>query len=148
MDAVSHILSVGQEAEAQGVGKVFISPGRGDVPELKGTLHGVAFTLEPTIQKKRKATTAFLEALQRGLDFIRQNPGEAEKILQKRFSGMSPEVIKGVTSTVVANVPKTLAVDPRGYDIEAKMLKQAGILKQDAPPLGELNASDQLSGSR
>lgn len=142
VDAVSHILSVGQQAEAEGIGQIYISPGHGDVPALKGTLHGVAYALQPTIDAKRPDTKAFLKAMQRGLDFIHEHPEDAVRILQKRFSGMSPKVLSTVGATVVANVPKTLAIDPHGYEVEADMLKQAGILQKEAPPLDKLAVSD------
>ena len=141
VDALSHILSVGQQAEEEGIGRIAVSPGRGDVAALTGALHGVAFTLQPTIDNQRADLVKFLRALQRGMDFVHQDPTGAREILAQQFSGMSPAVLDSVLSIVSANTATSLTVDPHGYDAEARMLSETG-LTGTPPPLESILAGD------
>ena len=143
VDALSHILSVGQQAEKEGIGHIAISPGRGDVPALTGALHGVAFTLQPTIDNQRADLVKFLRALQRGMDFVRQDPKGAREILAQQFSGTPPAVLDGVSSIVSANTATSLTVDPHGYDVEARMLSETR-LTGTPPALASILAGDVI----
>lgn len=141
VDALSHVLSIGQQAETDGVGRLYISPGRGDIPALDGAVHGVAYTLQPVIDNQRADVTAFLRALRRGMDHVRTEPDSAKRILADYLSGMSPAVIDSLLPIVSAHTPDSLAVDEEGYRAEAKMLSETGLVQGTAPPLDAVVAT-------
>jgi len=138
VDALSHVLSVGQQAEALGAGRLYISPGRGDVPELVGAVHGTAFSLKPVVDRKRPAVAAFLAGYQRSMRLLKSNPGEARAIAAKYLAGLSDEVIDKLLPVLAENTPAALAVDPKGFQAEADVVYSTGLVSGSRPALADL----------
>jgi len=145
VDAVSHILSIGQQAELDGVGRIFISPGRGDIPALQGVVHGVAFALQPTIDGHRGELVKFLRGLHRGMQYIHADPADARQVLADLLTGMSPAVIDALMPPITANAATSLNVDPRGYQAESDMLTKSGLAPGGAPPLNDIVSADLIA---
>jgi ABC-type nitrate/sulfonate/bicarbonate transport system substrate-binding protein len=62
-DALAFFQPIAQQAEAAGVGSNYISPARGDGPDLAHSAHGVVFTTQRILDKKPKEVTAFQRAV-------------------------------------------------------------------------------------
>lgn len=147
VDALSHVLSVGQKAEDEKIGTLYISPSRGDVPKLVGTAHGALYTLQGVIDKKPDAIKGFSAAYQRGMQFFKENPEESKAILQDYLSGMSPAVVDQLMPVLSKSFPDKLEVDPKGWDIETDMVYSTGLVEGDPPKLEDLTAPDMLPSS-
>lgn len=74
VDALAFFQPVGQQAEATGVGDIYISPSRGDIPEFEHTAHGVVFTTQEVLDEKGEEVEAFQRAIARANDDIHNDP--------------------------------------------------------------------------
>src|SRR5262245_8087621 len=54
VDVLAFFQPIAQQAESAGVGRTYISPARGDVPSLRGALHGVTFSTKKLLDRKDK----------------------------------------------------------------------------------------------
>ncbi|CAM5201883.1 hypothetical protein CDEF62S_04429 [Castellaniella defragrans] len=52
VDALSFPQPVGEQAEATHIGEIYISPTRGDVPQISHMVHGVVFTTQSVLDEK------------------------------------------------------------------------------------------------
>jgi NitT/TauT family transport system substrate-binding protein len=129
VDALSFFQPVGQQAEASGVGRIYISPARGDVPELRGQLHGAVFTTTDVISRKGKAVAAFYRAIGKAEQVIHRDPAKFQALLQKYQSTLSPEVIKALVVTLAREVPLDPAPDKASYDQAVDFHEETGLIK-------------------
>jgi NitT/TauT family transport system substrate-binding protein len=83
VDALSFYKPVGEAIETQGLGRIFISPLRGDVPQMQGQLNSVFYTKASLIRVKPNTFKALVRAMAMALAFIRKYPDQAIRILQK-----------------------------------------------------------------
>lgn len=70
VDALAFFQPVGQIAEMQGVGEIYISPQRGDVPSMEGQLHGALFSTTAALEEKGELIAGFNRAIDSALAFI------------------------------------------------------------------------------
>ncbi len=63
VDALSFPPPTGQVAETRGIGNIFISPARGDVPAVQGMPYTVIWAKQSVIDAKPKAIRAFIRAI-------------------------------------------------------------------------------------
>lgn len=146
VDALSFFQPVGQQAEATKVGRIFISPARGDVPELADAVHGVLFTTQNVIDRKPMAVAAFLRAIATAEKLITSNPAETKELLQK-YQKTLPE------STVDALVPvlqKEIPADPLpvegAYDKSAAFHQDSGLVSSP-PSFSDLTPTNWISSA-
>jgi len=90
VDALAFFQPIGQQAEAAGIGRIYISPAAGDVPSMAGALHGIVFTRESILKGKSKEIKSFQTAIDRSLKVIADNESEARDLLGQYLSG-TPE---------------------------------------------------------
>lgn len=136
VDALSFFQPVGQQAEATGVGRIYISPARGDVPALKGATHGVVFTTQGVIDRKDKAVAAFLRAIAKAEATINGDDAKAGDLLQNYQKAMKPETVQALVPVLQAEIPDTPALTEAGYNLSAEFHLQTGLVTA-APPFTE-----------
>jgi ABC-type nitrate/sulfonate/bicarbonate transport system substrate-binding protein len=143
VDALSFFSPIGQAAEAQGTGDIFISPDNGDVPGLKGDVHGIFYTRQSVIDARPKAVQAFIRAVAQAENYIQANPARAQVLLNDYL-----KLGKGVSSAVYAATSPVWAKNPQlsqsSYDVASQFHIQAGLIKS-APPYDNLVATDTIN---
>lgn len=86
------------------------------------------------IQKNPETVQRTVNAFQKALDYIQENPSDSANLLIKRF----PEVQKDVAEKAINNMisarvfPKNTEVSKAGWDTAIKLRKDAGDIKGDA----------------
>jgi NitT/TauT family transport system substrate-binding protein len=145
VDALSFFSPIGQAAEAQGIGDILISPGRGDIPGLRGDIHGVFYTRQSTINTRSKAVLAFIRAVTQAETYIQQNPSQARTLLNN-YLKLGPQV----TATTYAATAPVWAPNPQisqaAYNVAAQFHVQAGLIKA-APPYSSLVATNTINSA-
>ncbi|MBT0768275.1 ABC transporter substrate-binding protein [Kineosporia sp. J2-2] len=132
VDALSFFQPIGQQAEVTGVGRLFISPARGDVPEMKGQTHGVAFTTRSVINRKGPAVQAFLRALKRAETLINEDTAKTTELFQEYQETMDPKAVADILPILQAEVPDDPTPDAEGYGTSATFHQDSGLIEQ--PP--------------
>src|SRR5690606_8458017 len=83
VDALSFFQPIGQQVEAADKGQSYISPAAGDVPTLRGALHGVVFSTQELIDNKKEEIQGFQRAMTKVLTDIHGDRDEVRKLLGK-----------------------------------------------------------------
>jgi NitT/TauT family transport system substrate-binding protein len=140
VDALSFFSPIGQIVEAQGIGDLFISPDNGDVPALRGDVHGLFYTRQAVIDSKPRAVAAFIRAVAQAESYIQSQPAKAKVLLSKYL-----KLGKSVSNAVYAATSPVWAKDPQinqsSYNVAAKFHVQAGLISV-APTYNALVATN------
>jgi NitT/TauT family transport system substrate-binding protein len=128
VDAVSFFAPTGQVAEAQGIGDIFISPMRGDVPAMNGQLHGVIYAKQSVINAKPKAIAAFIRAIAQAETFIRNNPAQATVLLGKYLGIKNQALVKTIFAVMLPVIPQTPQISQQAYNTANQFHVQAGLI--------------------
>ena len=137
VDALSFFQPIGQQAEATGVGRIYISPARGDVPELTGITHGAVFTTQPTIDRKGNAVAAFLRAIASAEKTITDDPAKAKILMQKYQETINPTALEAFMPVLAKEIPSTPTLPEEAYQKSATFHQNSGLLTE-APAYGSL----------
>ncbi len=132
VDALSFFQPIGQQAEATGVGRIYISPARGDIPELTGALHGALFTTQDVIDGKGKALSAFLRAIAKAERTITDDPTKAKQLLQKYQATVNPATVTALVPILQKEIPKDPTPTADGYAKSAAFHQQSDLVT--SPP--------------
>ena len=127
VDAVSFPTPAGQEAEAQAIGDLFISPVKGDVPSMQGMIYGVLYTTQQVIVTKPKAVQALIRAFAQAEAWIAQHPAQAAALLQK-YLQIDRTTTTTVAQAAMSSVPQTPQVSQQGYTIANQFHVKAGLI--------------------
>lgn len=119
VDALSFFQPVGQQAEATGVGEIYISPTNGDVPALTDAMHGVLFTTQAVIDENGDAVAAFLRGIARAEELIANDPEKTAELLEKYLEGLDPDTIEALIPILAIEVPESPAPNEDGYNKSA-----------------------------
>ncbi|HZR43013.1 MAG TPA: hypothetical protein VFB12_23035, partial [Ktedonobacteraceae bacterium] len=117
----------GQEAEAQAIGDLFISPVKGDVPSMQGMIYGVLYTTQQVIVTKPKAVQALIRAFAQAEAWIAQHPAQAAALLQK-YLQIDRTTTTTVAQAAMSSVPQTPQVSQQGYTIANQFHVKAGLI--------------------
>lgn len=82
---------LGQQMEMEGQGVIFLY-GR-EVAEFKDFIHEVLIVQKQLVEKDPDLVTRTVRAMARSNNFIQDQTAEASKLLQKRFAGITPDVL-------------------------------------------------------
>jgi NitT/TauT family transport system substrate-binding protein len=145
VDALSFFSPVGQTAEAEGIGDIFISPVRGDIPGLRGDVHGVIYTKESTIKAMPNAIAAYIRAINQAEQFIANNPAE-DKVLLQKYLGLSQSITDAVYAATASGIPTSPMVTEAQYDVAGQFHLSAGLIKT-LPPYNQLIATSTISSA-
>ncbi len=139
VDALSFFMPIGQAAEARGVGDIFISPVRGDIPGLRGDVHGVFYTTQSIINAKPQAIAAYIRAINQAEQFIQSNPSEAKTLLNQ-YLGLGQSVTDAVYTAASAGIATSPTISQAAYNVAGQFHVQAGLIKS-IPPYCQLVAT-------
>jgi NitT/TauT family transport system substrate-binding protein len=131
VDALSFFWPVPQAAETQGLGETLISPAAGDVPGMEDQTHGVAFTTEEVINAKPEAVEAFIRAIARAEDLIKNEPEEAKQLLGDYQSTLDEETLDAEFEDLQPSVPDSPEITEEQFDQIIEFHETAGLLDQD-----------------
>ncbi|MDA8267001.1 MAG: ABC transporter substrate-binding protein [Actinomycetota bacterium] len=138
VDALAFFQPVGQLAEALGVGSIYISPARGDVPQLNGATNGTVYTTPSRIAAKKQAILDFIAGLNQAEQYIHSaSAASIVNLLQAYDSGMSAAVATSLVSVLRSEIPSSPAFNRAGYKAEVVANVQGG-LAPSAPPYSTL----------
>lgn len=133
VDALSFFQPIGQQAEATNVGKIYISPTRGDVPKLTGAMHGVVFSTKAALKSKGPAISAFLRGIQRAEVLIHNaSPVTLTKLLAKYQVGMNPATLEALVPILQKEIPASPLPTETGFGKSAAFHKLTGLVTKVA----------------
>ncbi len=127
VDAVCWPVPVGQQAEAQGIGRIFISPAKGDIPAMSGMIYGVIYAKQSVIDTKPKAVQALIRAIAQAETWIEKNAAQARTLLQKDLQ-LDGKTTNAVAQAAMASVPQTPQMREPGYRVAMQFHVDAGLL--------------------
>ncbi len=133
VDALSFFQPIAQQAAAAGIGSAYISPARGDIPGLTRVTHGVVFTTQEVLDKKRKEVAAFLRAIARAEHDIHSNPAEVKALLPEYLKGANPKALAAIPALLATEVPDGIGIARGSYDTAVKFHQETGLIKQPPP---------------
>ncbi len=128
VDAISFFAPAGQQAEGRGIGDIFISPGRGDIPSMQGQLHGVFWGKQSVIDAKPKAIQAFIRAIAQAEDFIHKHPTQAVTLLGRYLQEKNPETLKTIFAAMVPIIPSNPQICQKAYETANTFHVKAGLI--------------------
>lgn len=144
VDALSFFQPIGQEAEATNIGRIFISPTRGDVPELKGATHGVLFTTQNVLDSKGKAVAAFLRGIAQAEKLITSDQTQTKALLQKYQPALNPQTLDRLVPVLQKEIPANPTPQQHGYQVSANFHQQSGLIASP-PPFSTMVPSSWIS---
>lgn len=130
VDALAFFQPIAQQAEAAKVGRSYISPARGDVPSLRGALHGVVFSTKKLLDRKQEEVAGFQRAMQRALDDIHGDPKRARALLGAYLKDSNPLALDALMPILAKEVPRLPAVEREPYDTALKFHLDSGLIKK------------------
>ncbi|MCT1655802.1 ABC transporter substrate-binding protein [Brevibacterium luteolum] len=137
VDALAFFQPAGQMAEAEGVGEIYISPQRGDVPNMTGSLHGVLFSTGDLIEAKGEQVDAFNAGIDRALEFIADNPDESAELLTSYLEGTDPAAVKALEQILPQEMAASTAVERSAFDTAVEFHNESGLIG-DRPDYSEV----------
>lgn len=137
VDALSFFQPIAQQAEAIGAGRTFISPPRGDVPSLKGALHGVVFSTQELLEAKPDELAAFQRAMTKAHADIHGDPALTRELLGKYMENANPAAVDALAAVVPQEIPESIEVQRASYDI-ARTFHLDSELVDSAPAYDEI----------
>ncbi len=132
VDALSFFQPIGQQAVATGVGRIFISPARGDIPAMQAETHGVAFTTQTVLDRKGPAVQAFIRAIGKAEETIHGDPAKVTALFKQYQETLDPKAIAALVPILQAEVPQEPTPQPDGYAKAAAFHQESGLIA--APP--------------
>jgi NitT/TauT family transport system substrate-binding protein len=145
VDALSFFSPIGQAAEAQGIGDIFISPVRGDVPGLRGDVHGICYTKQSVIDSNPQAIAAYIRAINKAEVFIQNDPAETKKLLNS-YLGLGQSVTDAVYNAQIAGVAHNPQISQSAYTVAGDFHVKAGLVSL-VPSYGLLVASNAIDSA-
>jgi ABC-type nitrate/sulfonate/bicarbonate transport system substrate-binding protein len=130
VDALAFFQPIAQQAEATGIGRTYISPVRGDVPQLATVAHGVVFTTQPILDRKGKEVAAFQRAIERAQRLINDTPGEVGALLTEYLEGIDPKALAALTPIVSEEIPPRIGFTRDAYDTAIEFHRKTGLVKR------------------
>lgn len=130
VNALAFFQPVAQIATATKVGKLYISPARGDVPAINGATNGAVYTLSSILPKKQAAIIAFDKGLAKAESYIQSaSSSSLVKLLTSYNTGMSKGVATSLVPILKTEIAKTPAFNKAGYSAEATVNVKGGLVK-------------------
>ncbi|GAB3575910.1 hypothetical protein GCM10027445_39100 [Amycolatopsis endophytica] len=130
VDALAFFQPIGQQAEAAGAGRIYLSPARGDVPSLKGALHGVVFSTRKLLDRKKTEFAAFQRAVGRAMTDIHGDPAGARELLGQYLKSTDAAALDALLPILRDEVPPGPEVQQASYDVARKFHLDSGLVKK------------------
>jgi ABC-type nitrate/sulfonate/bicarbonate transport system substrate-binding protein len=147
VDAVSYAQPLGQEASITGIGSIYISPSRGDIPALDGAVQGVLYTDQAVLSSKKAAVEAFVTAIAKAEHLLHTaSDSELTTLIGDYLPSLTPAVVAAVIPLVRSEVPGTPTVPTAGYQSVAAFHKASGLFL-NPPSYGTLIDTSLISAA-
>lgn len=130
VDALAFFQPIAQQAAAAGAGKTFISPARGDVPALRGALHGVVFSTQKLLSRKRAELAGFNRAIAKALTDIHGNQAQVRSLLGQYLKGSNAKTLDALLPILGREVPRTPRLQRASYDVARKFHLDSGLVRR------------------
>ncbi|PXY22227.1 ABC transporter substrate-binding protein [Prauserella muralis] len=130
VDALAFFQPIGQQAEATGVGRIYLSPARGDVPSLRGALHGIVFSTTRLLDRKREELAGFQRAIQRALDVIHGDEARARDLLGRYLDKSKPAALDALLPILRREAPRTPAVRRGAFETARRFHLESGLVSK------------------
>jgi ABC-type nitrate/sulfonate/bicarbonate transport system substrate-binding protein len=141
VDALVFFQPVGQQVVADGIGSIYISPTRGDVPGMTNQPHGVAFTTGAILKEKPKQLAAFVRAIALAEKLIHSDPQKAAALFKTYQSSLAPKTQAEMLPVLEKEIPDTPVLTQQGYAETLRFHQIAGLAK-DAPDYATVSGDD------
>ncbi|NBE92305.1 ABC transporter substrate-binding protein [Nonomuraea sp. KC401] len=128
VDALAFFQPIAQQAEAAGIGRNYISPARGDVPQLSSVAHGVVFTTQATMEEKAEEVAAFQRAVGRAQRLIHEQPAQVEPLLAEYLKGTDAEALAALSEIIREEIPKEIGFARTSYDTAVAFHRETGLI--------------------
>jgi ABC-type nitrate/sulfonate/bicarbonate transport system substrate-binding protein len=129
VDALAFFQPIAQIAEATGVGRTYISPARGDVPSLRGALHGVTFSTRKLLDRKKDEIVGFQRAMSRALTDIHGDPAHARDLLGRYLKETDPKALDALMPILTKEIPTSPDLDERAYRTALRFHLDSGLVR-------------------
>jgi ABC-type nitrate/sulfonate/bicarbonate transport system substrate-binding protein len=130
VEALAFFQPIAQQAEAAGIGRTYVSPARGDVPGLRGVLHGVTFSTRRLLDRKKKELAGFQRAMGRALADIHGDADEARALLGAYLKASSPKSLDALMPILLKETPAKPDLDKTAYDNAVKFHLDSGLVRK------------------
>ncbi len=107
LDAVSFAWPLSMVAETQNIGHALVMPAEGDVPAMRGELHGVMYARPETIDKRADALAAFVRAIGRAQHFIHGNKPAARDFFTKYDAQLDGAIVERLNRAYLPVLPQS-----------------------------------------
>jgi len=145
VDALSFPQPVGQQAEATHSGSIYISPARGDIPQLKRVVHGVVFTTQPVLDHKGPAVIAFVRGIADAEQFIHSADASSVRALFKAYRPtMGDATVDRLLTILRAEIPADPGISQAEFEGEVQFNLKSGLIKE-APDYATMVPSQWLN---
>jgi NitT/TauT family transport system substrate-binding protein len=144
VDALAFFQPIAQQAEAANAGKTYISPVRGDVPTLRGALHGVVFSTQKLLDRKPAELAGFNRAIARALTDIHGDPAQVRNLLGLYLENTDAAALDALVPILGREIPRTPQVERPSYDIARTFHLDSGLVKK-APTYEEVLVSPPVA---
>jgi ABC-type nitrate/sulfonate/bicarbonate transport system substrate-binding protein len=137
VDALAFFQPIAQQVEAAHIGRTYISPVRGDVPTLRGALHGVVFSTQKLLDRLPAVLAAFNRAIARALTDIHGDPEQVLSLLGQYLENTDAAALDALVPILEREVPRTPQVERASYDTARAFHLDSGLVKK-APTYEEV----------
>lgn len=141
VEVLSFFQPVGQQVETEGLGSIYISPPRGDVPDMAGQLHGVVFASGDAVESKRTQIDAFNTAIGSALAFITEGGDELKTLLSEYLENTAEDTVDQLLEILPHQTPSDPAPTEESYDIAAAFHVDSGLV-EEAPDFADFVLGD------
>lgn len=131
VDALAFFQPVGQIAEAQDAGEIYISPQRGDIPEMAGALHGVLFSTTGVLEEKSDEVAAFNRAIESALQFIASDPDATADLLADYLGDTEPTVVDALAQILAEEMASSVTVTEDSYGTATAFHVDSGLISSN-----------------
>lgn len=128
VDALAFFQPVGQMAETQDVGEIYISPQRGDIPDMAGQLHGALFSTTTALEAKTEQIEGFNKAIDSALGFIADNPDDAAKLLKTYLKATDQDTVDALIKLLPEEMATSTIVPKDGYEKAVNFHVDSGLI--------------------
>ncbi|TDD73813.1 ABC transporter substrate-binding protein [Actinomadura darangshiensis] len=130
VDALSFFQPIAQQAKAAGAGSLYISPSRGDIPGFETTAHGVVFTTQRLMDKKRTEVAAFQRAIAHAQRDIHEHPEKIPGLLAGYLKGTDPKALADLPPIVQKEIPAQIGFTRASYESAIEFHRTTGLVKR------------------
>lgn len=141
VDALVFFQPVGQQVEADGIGSIYISPTRGDVPGMTDQPHGLMISTAKILKDKPKQLAAFVRAIGLAETFIHSNQQQTAALFKSYQSSLAPKTVAAMLPVLEQEIPTSPVLTQAGYAETLKFHQIAGLAK-NAPDYDTMSGDD------